>query len=52
LKDELNLEKELGETQDPFDLIVDMRIVDKTTLRLSQTRKKVPYQIDWNLQNF
>jgi hypothetical protein len=60
LKDTLDLQKELnrvregeGSKMDEFDLIVDMRILsDNRTLRLTQMRKKVPYQIDWNIMNY
>jgi hypothetical protein len=60
LKETLDLQKELnrmregeGAKMDEFDLIVDIRILnDNRTLRLTQMRKKVPYHIDWNLQNF
>jgi hypothetical protein len=30
---------------------VELRFVDKSTLRLTQMRKKVAYHIEWNLQN-
>jgi hypothetical protein len=60
LKETLDLQKELnrmregeGSKMDEFDLFVDMRIMsDNRTLRLTQMRKKVPFQIDWNLQNY
>ncbi len=58
LKDTLDLNKEIlriganAQKMDDFDLIVEMRILeDNKTLRIIQLRKKVPFQIDWNLQN-